>query len=171
MPAFDKSVGVITMRIVVLAGLAAGLAALVACNPNTAKPSAATPQGKQLVYEVDSVILRRSDNGLGLTIMASGTARSAGWSAPELQQDTQQSKGDLVVYRFLAMPPPKDKNVPQPEQPVEAVLKINNLAPEVKTIRVQAETNRTDSAVADIGQHSSRSATPDQPPAAPFAGH
>ena len=166
------------MRMITLSALAiAAFAALPGCNqsnnPSNAA-SAASADGKQLVYEVDSVILQQSASGPGMTIKASGTVRSAGWTAAELRADPKTSTGDMAAYKFVAMPPPKDKIVTQAEMAIEATLKLDKLPPNIKSVRVEAETNRTDSTLATAGsQHAqtpaNQSAPGTAPAPAPFA--
>ncbi|MGQ0741943.1 MAG: hypothetical protein ACT4OG_06580 [Alphaproteobacteria bacterium] len=118
-------------------------AALSACDQGSA-PASSRGDGTKPVYTVDAVVLERPDNSGAVAIKASGTVRSSGWSDAKLESDPGVHTADTLTYRFVATPPPKDMNVAQAIRPVEASLRVASISPEVKTIRVVAETNRTE---------------------------
>ena len=136
------------MQLNVLSTLALGAAVLLAgCNQNS-QPSSAQAVTPKPVYTVDAVTLERPGSTAAVVIKASGTVRTSGWTDTKLEAETNASPSDTMTYTLVATPPPKDTNVTQAMQPVEATLRVDNLPPEVKTVRVIAETNQTDAAMA-----------------------
>ncbi len=133
---------------------------LAGCDQSDHQTRAGAAEAKKPVYTVDSVTLERPGAmPAALVVKASGTVRSSGWSKPELQPDKQPGSAGMIVYDFVALSPPKDTNAVEAEQPIDASLRIDYLPPAVKIIRVVAETNQTDAAVAT---NDAPTAPPDQ---------
>lgn len=158
----------------IISTLAFGALLLAGCDQNNTQSS--QPAAAQAVYTVDAVQVDRPDP-TGIVIKASGTVRTAGWTDAKLEAETNVAASDTMTYKLVATPPPKDTNVTQAMQPIEATLKVENVPPEVKTVRVVAETNQTDAslnanapAAEPLPADNSATPAPDnsaQPPASP----
>lgn len=122
---------------------------LAGCDQSGNKSNAAATDALQPVYTVDAVTLERPANSpSALVVKASGTVRTSGWSGGQLLPADTAGPPDTVTYKFVAVPPPKDTNSTQAAQPIDATLRIDYVAPEVKTVRVVAETNQTTANIA-----------------------
>jgi hypothetical protein len=122
---------------------------LTGCDQSGNKSNAVATDALQPVYTVDSVTLERpADFPNALIVKASGTVRTSGWSNGQLMAAHTAVAPDTVTYKFVAVPPPKDTNSTQAAQPIDATVRLDHLAPEVKAVRVVAETNQTTSGVA-----------------------
>jgi hypothetical protein len=133
-----RTKGMNAMRMNSIKALAFTAAMLMAgCDQSGSKSNAAATDALQPVYTVDAVTLERPANSpSALVVKASGTVRTSGWSGGQLLPTDTAGTPDIVTYKFVAVPPPKDTNSTQAAQPIDATLRIDYLAPEVKTVRV-----------------------------------
>ena len=137
------------MQINVLKTLAVTALLLAGCDQNSPPSSSAPADTPQPVYTVDSVTIEHpGDTQTAVVIKASGTVRTAGWTDAQLQAETATTSPDTIIYKLVATPPPKNTNVTQAMQPIETTLRVESIPAQVKTVRVIAETNQTDAAVA-----------------------
>jgi hypothetical protein len=114
-------------------------------------PPLPIPLSTQLaVTTVDSVMLSRDpDSPSTLIIQVTGTAPTSGWTDPLLTPQTAASD-DMTVrtYRLVATSPAAPPSVRTPTT-VAAELRLEDLPPEVKTIRITAGTNEISAPVAE----------------------
>jgi len=125
-------------------------AATVTPPPPPAPQPAPIPAATELpLNSVDSVMLSRpQDSPTAIVIHVSGSAISSGWTNPKLVEDAD-SGGDASIktYRFVATSPDMpDEN--RTAQPLEAEIRVESLAPEVKTIRIVSGTNEISAPIA-----------------------
>ena len=102
------------------------------------------------VATVDSVMLSRDpDSPMTLIIHVAGTVPSSGWTEPQLMAETDAS-ADMTVrtYRLEATSPATASANATP-QSLETELRVDDLPPEVKTIRIIAGSNDISAPVTD----------------------
>jgi hypothetical protein len=101
------------------------------------------------VSTVDSVMLSRDpDSPATLIIHVTGTAPSPGWTNPTLTPQNDASDNTTVrTYRLVATSPATPTSEEAPES-IEAELRVDDLAPEVKTIRIIAGMNEISAPIA-----------------------
>ena len=151
----------------------AGLAVLVlaACNRNNAQNPTPAPAAEHAaeapappqppapppipastelpVNTVDSVMMSRApDTPAVLVIHVAGTAISAGWTEPRLTPSQETSEDPSVRTYQLVATSPAEMPAERMPQPLEADLNVDDLPPEVKTIRIVAGTNEISAPVA-----------------------
>ncbi|HEY4266070.1 MAG TPA: hypothetical protein VGM72_12185 [Micropepsaceae bacterium] len=118
--------------------------------PAPPPPPPPIPASTELpLKSVDSVMLSRPPDGpMALVIQVSGTAPSPGWTDAKLAEEPDNG-GDASIktYRLVATSPAMpDEN--RTVQTIEAELRVDLLAPEVKTIRIVSATNEISAPVA-----------------------
>jgi hypothetical protein len=98
---------------------------------------------------VDSVMLSRpADAPMALVIHVSGTAVSPSWSDAKLAEEPDNgSDASIKTYRLVATSPemPEESRT---AQAMEAELRVEALAPDVKTIRIVSATNEISAPIA-----------------------
>lgn len=116
--------------------------------PPMAPPPAAIALGtSQAVYTVDSLVVSHPDDApTVIVILATGSVRTGGWTAPKLEEMPDTGDATVKSYRFVATSP-TDAATVQALQVVEAELRLDSLPPKVTTIRVVSETNEISAAV------------------------
>jgi hypothetical protein len=86
------------------------------------------------------MLSRPSDAPAAIVIVISGTAISPGWTDAKLAEEPDNGDASVKTYKFVATSPAMpDEN--RTAEPVEAEVRIESLAPEVKTIRIVSATN------------------------------
>ena len=124
--------------------------AVASAPPPAPAPPPPIPPGTELpLNSINRVMLSRPADAPGaLVVHVSGTAATAGWTEPKLTLVPEAGPDPSVMsYEFVATSPqaPDERRV---AQPVETELRIEALAPEVKTIRVVSATNEVSAPVA-----------------------
>jgi glucose/arabinose dehydrogenase len=159
------------MRVSVAIIFAAGTALIVlaGCNRNPAEtpaspqaPAATTPAAPQPqapppippstelpVNSVDSVMLSRpQDEPKAIIIHVSGTALSPGWTGAKLAEEPDGGADNSVkTYKFVATSPDMP-DASRTAQPIEAEIRVDSLAPDIKTIRIVSSTNEVSAPIA-----------------------
>jgi hypothetical protein len=97
---------------------------------------------KELVYSVQTVEARIDGNVLHVT--AHGTARTGGWTDPELEPSS--ATGDVQFFRFMATPPSGPAT--QALTPINAKYQSGPLLPPFpQKVVVKAETNEVEAPI------------------------
>jgi hypothetical protein len=101
------------------------------------------------VNTVDSVMLSRpQDEPMAIIIHVSGTALSPGWTGAKLAEEPDGGADNSVkTYKFVATSP-EMPDASGPSQPIEAEIRVDSLAPDIKTIRIVSSTNEVSAPIA-----------------------
>ncbi len=75
-----------------------------------------------------------------VVIHASGLVSSRGWSSPRLVPIEPNEATDTLSLNFVATSPRRDTPRGEP-QPIEALIEISDLAPEIQLLRVFGVSN------------------------------
>jgi hypothetical protein len=95
--------------------------------------------GFSTIMSVNSVVLSLAPDRSALTIMATGTVRTGGWSEPQLVAHDEEPVDGILHFEFVAVAP--DGPVTQALEPVTVTLTIDPLPEGVSAVRVVAEEN------------------------------
>ena len=119
-------------------------------TPQPAAPAPIPPSTELPLNSVDSVMLSRpADAPMAIVVQVSGMAPSAGWTGVKLVEDTD-ANGDASIktYKLVATSPAMPDENRNPET-LQAELRVDSLAPEVKTIRIVSATNEISAPIAE----------------------
>lgn len=114
------------------------------------KPGKPAPVKFQLIYSVDSMTFKRDvSKSVQLTILASGTVTTSGWSNAELQPFSyiQPPQDGIYDYSFVATPP--DGIVLQVLTPISVSYDIQRIPDDMKGVRIHTKTNQMSALLSD----------------------
>jgi hypothetical protein len=94
------------------------------------------------------MLSRPQDEPMAIIIHVSGTALSPGWTDAKLAEEPDGGADNSVkTYKFVATSPEMpDAN--GTAQPIEAEIRVDSLAPDIKTIRIVSGTNEVSAPIA-----------------------
>jgi hypothetical protein len=94
------------------------------------------------------MLSRPQDAPMAIIIHVSGTALSPGWTEAKLAEEPDGGADNSVkTYKFIATSP-EMPDASGTAQPIEAEIRVDSLAPDIKTIRIVSSTNEVSAPIA-----------------------
>lgn len=112
-------------------------------------PDSVPPSTEVNIERIEGIMLSRSTDQPGtIVIYASGLVSSRGWTNPRLVPAGEDEANDTLSLSFVATSPDRE-TPPSDPQPVEALIEVSALAPEVESVRIIGATNELTAPVSD----------------------